>query len=330
MADWAPKATILKIDDPLPGWYQAVTSYGTACKGVRVKGTDHKFRVGQVVAVVQIGEEFGFAEFGSVSSKVLIPPALIGNLAKEAPASLALNQIGKKAENFRNHYRAAKIEQVINSNKVLVEGSVFASEVSNFSDGDGCLIELFPGKPPRVLGFWQTAPSDRVAVVVKRIKDTASALIQLVNMAGYAVEKSVQINKFPETEYVDANQISVLKTNSAIDYFYIHVHMFRNFGAANEDHYIKLDKINWTFEEITEGEYLLESSMQPAFTQTVDSKFWYHDNSFEGYSRYIYTSETEAGEQMPVYKVPVPTTAPYFIPEYWLPDKNYKYTEIVV
>lgn len=326
MSDYTPRATIKEIDSPEPGWYKAITNFGTTCQGVRVKGTDTKFSVGQDVAVIQIGDEYGFDEI--LKSQLIVPGAVIPRLAKDCPASCALAVIASIAKNRRYYYLASVIEAA-NGKNVIVNGAAMQADVDGMKAGNGCLIEAYPGKPSRVLGYWQTVPSDnRVAVVFKRIKDTARVLIQLVQMSDYSVLKSALLTKYSATEYVDANEITILRTDSSFDYFYAHVYMFRNLGAAYEHHYIRLHKQDWTLEEISEGEYLYQESIQPAHTLTVDGHYWHHDNSFESYSRYIYTSEIESGTQIPVYKVPEPQTDPYFIPEYWLPDKGYSYTTI--
>ena len=51
MTDYRPSAVITEVNSPKFGWYQALTSFGKSVSGVRLKGTDKKFAVGQRVAV---------------------------------------------------------------------------------------------------------------------------------------------------------------------------------------------------------------------------------------------------------------------------------------
>ncbi|MEW6710401.1 MAG: hypothetical protein AB1403_11315, partial [Candidatus Riflebacteria bacterium] len=268
----------------------------------RVKGTDLKFSVGQEVAVIQIGSEYGFSEIG-MKSQLIVPDSVLPGLIKDAPASCAMAVIASIAKNRRSYYSASLI-QAVEGNSVTVNGMILQSEVSGMKAGDGCLIDVV-SKPAKVLGWWQTVPAGSgvgvPVIFIERVPYSSSVDMRLVRQlpdGTYITDKSVRLRKFELTEYVDAAWIVTCKTDDSKEYFYSWVHMFRNFGAAYEDHYVRWNKENFTVEELAGGynEWILMTQEQPGYNKTADDLyFWRIDSK-------ALISETVDGEKTEIFE----------------------------
>ena len=76
-------------------------------------------------------------------------------------------------------------------------------------------------------------------------------------------------------EFVDSAFVTTLKTDDTEEYFYSYVYMFRNFGGAYQEHYVRWHKTNFTVEEIGFSAYTIAEAAQPADTKTANDKFWF-------------------------------------------------------
>ena len=162
-----PQATITAIDSPSKYWYTATTSYGQQSKGVRLYGTGFKFRVGERVDVFQCGEEYGYAEIPlQYKSQLTIPDAMKAEVARQAPASVALAYIAKLAGNNKVYYVPGTVVSIIDTFYMMVSSTLSTSPLrlmcvintSAFYVGARVLIMAHPLKTPQVIGWWNCLP----------------------------------------------------------------------------------------------------------------------------------------------------------------------------
>lgn len=162
-----PQATITAVDSPSKYWYTATTSYGQQSKGVRLYGTGSKFRVGESVDVFQCGEEYGYAEIPlQYKSQLTIPDAMKAEVARQAPASVALAYIAKLAGNNKVYYVPGTVVSIIDAFYMMVSSTLSTSPLrlmcvintSAFYVGARVLIMAHPLKTPQVIGWWNCLP----------------------------------------------------------------------------------------------------------------------------------------------------------------------------
>ena len=330
-------ATITAEDTPESGFYQARTNFGTTVTGVSLRA--EALSVGQQVAVFEVDGEFGaFDDYGNHLSLLAVPSAYQSGIARANPNNTALAYIANKAGLFRNYYKVATVVSVV-GDKLNLSGDISGTlptdgvNAADFTAGDKVLVRVYPSNA--VLGWWNTAPTALTgipAIQIARVKYSASVKMSLVLQRGasYVTQKSVTLTKYPLTEFVDNAYVETLRTTSTEEYFYSYVYMFRAFGAANEEHWVKWHKENFTVEEIDPDPFLAEvyynqfKAAQPSYTRTFDNKYWWWSYpsppSGTTNAEFCYTSDDVGTEKFAVFKSGIQETDGA-----WWPEKNHAY-----
>lgn len=286
MTSYTPSAVITAVDIPSTGFYQARTTFGTSVSGVRLKGIDKKFAVGQRVAIYQVDSEFGFSEAGDYIGQLAIPGALLPTIAKEAPASVALAYIATLAGNFRKYYKTGIISEVVSETKVRVDNWLLNSAVSGFSAGDRCLIQIFPGNPSKVLGWWQSVPKTPAGVVVfalstGRIPFTAQADIRIIK---YTVDEgsldtTAQIVCYPNNPAATTAYVRTRPTTDSEDYLYS-IYQEAQPGIILATRYLKWHKTSLMFTELSAEQWQAEAPAEGLYSVTANLKYWWQNGMY--------------------------------------------------
>lgn len=293
-------ATITAVDTPTPGYYTARTIFGTEASGVSLLGIDSKLKVGQKVAVWQVGGGFGaFGGMGGKPSYLLVPGSHLAALIAQAPDKAFLYVLAYEMGQVRPVYSTGTVTGISGS-RLIVNGVSMASAVpaSDFEVGNTVLLSL-SGKTSSVMGFWNCVPGNKLVSAILFERRPYTATIEMIELNEEGFLRTASVSPNPAYEYVDSAWQYTLNTDNTKDYFYTYIHFFRNWGAAYEDRWVKWHKKNFTVETITLAEYNAEALIQPAYNKTKDDKFFWWDIP----SNQLSISDTSAGARTPVMKV---------------------------
>jgi len=287
-----PQATITAIDSPSKYWYTATTSYGQQSKGVRLYGTGFKFRVGERVDVFQCGEEYGYAEIPlQYKSQLTIPDAMKAEVARQAPASVALAYIAKLAGNNKVYYVPGTVVSIIDTFYMMVSSTLSTSPLrlmcvintSAFYVGARVLIMAHPLKTPQVIGWWNCLPEEEpedkpdwwtdedeewwdagwwgdlpmhrnktYAIAIGRPPYTADIDIILVDQDFNWIKRNVFYHRNPASNIAF---VIIQQTTDENPYYYLRALMGINYGTILEQYWLRVHKQTFVFEELTEAEY---------------------------------------------------------------------------
>lgn len=287
-----PQATITAIDSPSKYWYTATTSYGQQSKGVRLYGTGSKFRVGESVDVFQCGEEYGYAEIPlQYKSQLTIPDAMKAEVARQAPASVALAYIAKLAGNNKVYYVPGTVVSIIDTLYMMVSSTLSTSPLrlmcvintSAFYVGARVLIMAHPLKTPQVIGWWNCLPEEepedkpdwwteddeewwdngdfsdiglhrnkKYAIAMGRIPFSANFDIALIDEDFNWIKSNRFNHRDPAS---NSCFVTVLPTTKEEEYYYVSLMMGINFGAILERYWLKIHKVTFVMTEIAESQF---------------------------------------------------------------------------
>ncbi len=321
-------ATITEKDSPSAGFYRARTCFGQNVSGVSLKGPNFPLIEKQQVAVFEVGGQFGsFSALGEYPSLLSVPGEIKPGFCKQAPAKASLAYLAYLVKNTKKWYAVGTVTGISGDN-LIVDGKVIPTKgvsAAYFSSGDQVLIDK-RNRNAVVIGWWNTVPSGLPAgvpaICISRIPYSSS--VDMVMYIGNEAIKSIKLSKYPDTEYVDAAWVETLRTSDADEYFYSHVRMFRLFGLAYEDHYVRWHKVNFTVEHIDILDYNALAAIQPAYTTTADNKIWWWSYptppAGTDSADWCYISDTPDGVKIPVFNSGV-----LLDPGAWFPAKGYHY-----
>lgn len=165
-----PQATVSGETSDKDGYYDIITSSGDDVSAVAI--LRDSFSTGQVVTVIQCGDEYGIMSQSYGQRGVLEIPSDDRFMAESsAPHSVALSSIGQWASLTRRIYLLGQVVSVGTSSLVvdLLDGpsqdqrittvvdDLMEIEASDFKVDEKVLLRAWPDAMPTVVGWWEPA-----------------------------------------------------------------------------------------------------------------------------------------------------------------------------
>jgi len=321
-------ATITAVDTPTTGRYEARTIFGTIINGVSLRGLNHKFTLGQRVAIFQVGGAFGsFDAMGTYESYLQVPGSHIPAVIQDAPAKVALKYLADLAGNRKLLYSIGTVvgtgstSLIVTGDKIGSSKTISCSGVSAaaFIVGDQVLIS-HKNRAPVVIGWWNTQQTWQPSVYALYLSFVFGTLRPalyryFINETG-GIEVQSQLEFSPtKPESTTLSHTPQYSTADALDYLYS-LAVYTNGFTETERHYLRWHKDMSQVESIPVGEYPPDPIT--AYSTTVDNKFWW----LASLGGYCLQSDTETGDKYTVF----PGEADNY--GIWLPAKGQVYTAL--